>query len=205
MKRVVTCLLALLFGMLLVISTTAQEEPKAEDIPVAVEAEFPAAVEMILLDEAVIAPDERVAVKAVESLVDSCEKALSADDTSLVTVNTDLVLKIPALKKCSTVECTKDYVYATLFDKGITYEWLYFLDGKVQKNVSYDYEERTADFAMFKYTIVNHDNQSLEKSRMEIELREASIDVADFLFGMAIAFLLMMIAVVIVRMIKRPG
>ncbi len=196
MKHIVAFLLCMVL-MMTGLSVSAQE------IPVTVEAEFPAAVTEILLDKAFISGTERLTTANVQAIIDSCADALSTADTALVPVLTETVLKHPALKTCATVECSPEFVYTTRFQQGVKYEWMYYPDGRVQKTVSYDYEERSSEFKTYTYTVVNDDNQSLQKSRLEIEEFEYSLHMGDFLFGMAMAVLLMMIAVVIVRAIKK--
>ncbi len=203
MKRVWTLALCVLIPAVFCMSASAQTATSAEEIPVAVDEEFPAAVTTVLLDKAYIAGTERLTTANVQAIIDSCAEELAKGDTSLVPVPTETVLKHPTLKTRATVECSADYVYSTYFNQGVKYEWMYYPDGRVQKTVSYDYEERSSEFKTYTYTIVNDDNQSLAKSRLEVEEFEYRIHMGDFLFGMATAVLLMMIAVVIVRAIKK--
>ena len=196
MKR----LCALVFGVMLLLTGQAVS---AQEIPVAVEAEFPAAVTEILLDKAVISSTERLTTANVQAIMESCTDALAQADTSLVPVSTEIVLKHPTLKTRATVECSSEFVYTTYFNQGVKYEWVYYPDGRVQKTVSMDYEERSSEFKTFTYTIVNDDNQHLQKSRLEVTETIQSLHMGDFLFGMAMAVLLMMIAVVVVRAIKK--
>ena len=193
-----------LFALLLCIVLAATPLlASAQEIPVTVEEEFPAAVTEILLDKATISGTERLTTANVQSIIDSCSEALSAEDVALVPVPTETVLKHSTLKTRATVECSSEFVYTTYVNQGVKYEWMYYPDGRVQKTVSMEYEERSSEFKTYTYTIVNDDNQSLQKSRMEVGETEYSIHMGDFLFGMAMAVLLMMIAVVIVRAIKK--
>ena len=175
----------------------------AQEIHVTIDEEFPAAVTDILLDKAFISGTERLTTANVQTIIDSCSEALSAEEAALVSVPTETVLKHPTLKTRATVECSSEFVYTTYFNQGVKYEWMYYPDGRVQKTVSMEYEERSSEFKTYTYTIVNDDNQSLQKSRLEVSETEYSIHMGDFLFGMAMAVLLMMIAVVIIRAIKK--
>ncbi len=199
MKCLQTLVLCLLMLAGACVSVTAQ----ADSIPVAVDEEFPAAVTEILLDKAYISGTERLTTANVKAIIDSCADELAKEETALVPVSTETVMKYPTLKTRATVECSSEFVYTTYFNQGVKYEWMYFLDGRVQKTVSYDYEERSSEFKTYTYTIVNDDNQMLSKSRLEVAEFEYHIHMGDFLFGMACAVLLMMIGVVVVRAIKK--
>lgn len=203
MKRVFTFVLCAAMLAAFCVTASAETYTSASEIPVAVDAEFPAAVTTVLLDKAYIDGTERLTTANVQAIIDSCAEELAKEEAALVPVATETVLKHPTLKMRATVECSSDYVYTTYFNQGVKYEWMYYLDGRVQKTVSYDYEERSSEFKTYTYTVVNEDNQSLFKSRLEIEEFEYKIHMGDFLFGMATAVLLMMIAVVIVRAIKK--
>lgn len=203
MKRICAILLCVLLLASACVSVSAQTNASADQIPVIVDEEFPAAVTAVLLDKAYIEGTERLTTANVQAIIDSCAEELAKEEAALVPVATETVLKHPTLKTRATVECTAEYVYSTYYNQGVKYEWIYDLDGRVQKTVSYEYEERTSEFKTYTYTIVNDDNQSLQKSRVEVEELEYHIHMGDFLFGMATAVLLMMIAVVIVRAIKK--
>jgi len=190
--------------LMLTVGVSVSAAPSsASEIPVTAEAEFPAAVTEILLDKVFISGAERLTTANVQSIIDSCAEDLQNSGKTLVAVPTAVVMKHPTLKTRATVECSADFVYTTYFNQGVKYEWMYYPDGRVQKTVSYDYEERSSEFKTYTYTVVNDDNQSLQKSRLEVEEKEYGIHMGDFLFGMAIAVLLMMIGVLIVRAIKK--
>ena len=191
---------ALVLGAILMLMSVSVS---AQDIPVTVEAPFPVAVTEILLDKAYISGAERLTTANVQAIIDSCQDQFSVNDDAFAIVPTETVLKHPSLKSCATVECSQDFVYTTSYKQGVEYEWCYYTDGTVKKVVSYIYEERTSEFKTFRYSILNEDNQSLQKSRVELYETDAGIHMGDFLFGMAMAVLLMMIAVVIVRAIKK--
>ena len=201
MKHFLTVLLCVL--MMAVGLTVSAAPSSAGEIPVTAEAEFPAAVTEILLDKVFISGTERLTTANVQKIMDGCVEELQNSGDALVPVPTDIVMKHPALKTCATVECSSEFVYTTYFNQGIKYEWMYYPDGRVQKTVSYDYEERSSEFKTYTYTIVNDDNQSLQKSRLEVMEKEYSIHMGDFLFGMAMAVLLMMVGVLIVRAVKK--
>ncbi len=201
MKRLfvlLPCVLCLLLSLPAAASPTT-----ATDIPVTAEAAFPAAVTEILLDKAFIGSTERLTAANVQAIIDSCQDQFSANDEAFAVVPTETVLQYPALKSCGTVECSRDFVYTTSYKQGVAYEWAFYPDGTVKKVVSCIYDERTSEFKTFRYSIVNDNNQSLQKSRVELYEVEQSLHTGDFLFGMAVAVLLMMIAVVIVRAIKK--
>lgn len=184
-------------------ATETTAPASSEDIPVTVDEDFPAAVENIVTKNALITNAERIPVKDVQMVIDSCADALATAENVLVPVDTQTVLKVDVLKLRGTVECTAEYVYTTSVRQGVKYEWMYFADGRVEKTVSYDYEERASDFAVFTYKVRNINNETLEKTRVEVAEEEFQIDITDMLFGMAIAVVLMMIAVIIIRAIKK--
>ncbi len=207
MKRICAALLSVVFCVLLCLPLCAEETTQAptsyRDIPVTVQEDFPAAVDNIVTKNAFIANSERIDVADIQMVIDSCADALGAEENTLVRVDTQVVLKVEVLKQRGTVECGADYVYTTSSRGGVKYEWMYFADGRIEKTVSYDYEERTADFELYTYKARNINNESIEKYRIKAETEEFQIDIPDMLFGMAIAVVLMMIAVVIVRAIKK--
>lgn len=210
MKRWLAAIVAVMISVIMFVPAIAAEETtvapsSSKDIPITVDIDedFPAAVENIVTKNAFIANGERIPVKDIQMVIDSCREALAQSDNVLVRVDTQIVQKVDVLKMRGTVECTAEYVYTTSVRQGVKYEWMYYPDGRVEKTVSYDYEERATDFAVFTYKVRNINNESLEKSRIEVAEEEFQIDVTDMLFGMAIAVVLMMIAVVIVRAIKK--
>ncbi len=202
MKRVCICILIgiwMLGGMM----TVSAEAPATTTMSVVEEtAEFPSAVDDILLREANIKESERIPVGQLMLVIDSCEEALAGEEATLVPVESSTVIKVPVLKACATVECTSEFVYATSFKRGVKYEWIYYTDGRVKKTVSYDYEERTMRFETYTYSIVNNNNESMTKVRIKAEQEDVGIDTSDMLFGMAIAVVLCMAVTVVMRAIR---
>jgi len=202
MKRVLLFGIAvlLLIGMTLATSS-AQEVSSASDIPVTLREDFPKAVEDMLLKAVFIKNTERLSEKEIRFAIDSCAEALS--EKEIVKVSAETIDKLPPLRFCSSVEVTAEYVYATDYSSGIKTEWLYYPDGRVQKTASCEYEERTAEFKPYTYSVVNENNTELKQYRVEIKESRFTFHVEDFLFGMATAVLLMMIVVLIVRAVKK--
>ncbi len=196
MKRMVS--VCLIIGLLLcAIWTTAAAQSVREEA-----AEFPSAVEDILSREANIHESERIPANLIHLVIDSCQEELAKGEKALVAVDTETVLKVDALKSCATVECTAEYVYATAFKRDVKLEWMYYLDGRVRKTVSYDYEERTARFETYTYAIQNDNNEIFTKTRVKCDAETGAIDVSDMFFGMAIAVVLCMVVTVTVRAVR---
>ena len=202
MKRILLfCVTVVVLVGMMSAAVSAQEITSVNDIPVAVRQEMPKAVEDLLCKAVWIKDTERLSEKEIRFAIDSCTEQLAKN--AIVKVSTETIKKLPPLRFCSTVEVSTDYVYATDYSLGVKTEWMYYLDGTVQKTVSCEYEERTSAFKPYTYSIVNDNNTSLEQYRVEIKESRFTFHLQDFLFGMAAAVLLMMIGVIIVRAVKK--
>lgn len=121
--------------------------------------EFPFPVEQILMEAAIIDDTERINIAEVNSIINSVN-VLAMDDYvdetfRLTEVDPD-ECKIKELESSDTIYSTPYYLYATKCENGVLYQWMYFADGSVYKNVSCDYNGIT-------YCVSNEDNQSLNK------------------------------------------
>lgn len=204
LKRLMCILsaLCLLFSLSAVVSAD-EATLDVSQIPVIEDKEFPLAVDSILMDEAVIADVERLTGDEVRYVIDSQKEALDAAKDPLVTVPPQIITKFPALKFQTKVQCSNDYVYATSTSRGVTSQWMFYTDGRVEKKVSYNYEEVTDTVERLTYIVRNDNNEGLYKSSEDNPEEVPVINISDMLFGMAIAVVLMMLVTVIVRKVRK--
>ncbi len=204
MKRLLCIVSAICLLLLWQTSVVADEViADASQIPVVQDKEFPLTVDSILMDKAYITDAERLTGDEVQYVIDSLKEELDAAEDPLVTVPPQIITKFPALKFQTKVQCSVDYVYATSTSRGVTSQWMFHTDGRVEKKVSYNYEEVTDTVERLTYIVRNDNNEGLYKSCEDNPEEVPVINISDMLFGMAIAVVLMMLVAVIVRKIRK--
>lgn len=137
----------------------ASERETVAEISIITDDEFPVPVEQMLMEAAIIDSSERVSIAEVNSMTNAVN-VLAMDDPveemyRLTEINPD-ESGIKALELCDAMYSSPYYLYATKYENGILYQWMYFTDGSVSKNVSCDYDGIT-------YCVSNDNNLSLNK------------------------------------------
>lgn len=146
-------------GSNLSLHVLASERESESIVSIIEDDEFPFAVEQMLMEAAIIDNSEKISIGQVNNMIDAVN-ILAMDDHAdemyrLMEVDPDKC-GIKELESCDTIYSTPYYLYATKCESGVLYQWMYFADGKISKNVSCDYNGIT-------YCISNDNNQSLNK------------------------------------------
>ncbi len=148
-----------IMGSNLSLEVFASERDTGFKVSIMEDDEFPFPVEQILMEAAIIDNSEKVSIAEVNSMIEPLN-VLAMDDFAdemyrLTEVDPDKC-GIKELESCDTIYSTPYYLYATKCENGVLYQWMYFADGSISKNVSCDYNGIT-------YCISNDNNQSLKK------------------------------------------
>lgn len=137
----------------------ASEREAGTEISIIEDDEFPFSVEQMLMEAAIIDNSERVSIAEVNSMINTVNVLAMDDPAEEMYRLTEIDPEksgIKALESCDVVYSSSYYLYATKYENGVLYQWMYFADGSVSKNVSCDYDGIT-------YCVSNDNNQSLNK------------------------------------------
>lgn len=148
-----------IMGSNLSLEVLASERETGFKVSIIEDDEFPFPVEQILMEAAIIDNSERFSIAEVNSMIDAVNVFAMddlADEMYRITEIDPDKCGIKELKACDTICSTPYYLYATKYESGVLYQWMYFADGSINKNVSCDYDGVT-------YCISNNNNESLNK------------------------------------------